>query len=243
LSVKKAPSDVLEPLLESITTCLDAEDEACKHSSSLREQLEELISSNKTNEPLRSEHDQRNETLHTTVINKKVQLSKQKAALSKSDAAYSKILDDFLDWLVVFFKQRLVNLNTLFLREILIYDLRPAHRGVFAPKTRFAVERALSSPHDYLNCECCVPADGEGALTATQPSTAILYQLYLESGPLINVSDLWSAFSAIQEDENGEENAAMPHFQRALAELKYLGLIKNTRKKTDHVGKVLWKGL
>jgi origin recognition complex subunit 3 len=34
-----------------------------------------------------------------------------------------------------------------------------------------------------------------------------------------------------------------PLFQRALAELKYLGLVKPTRKKTDHVAKAAWKGL
>lgn len=32
-------------------------------------------------------------------------------------------------------------------------------------------------------------------------------------------------------------------FQRALAELKYLGLVKASRKKTDHVSKIMWKGL
>lgn len=34
-----------------------------------------------------------------------------------------------------------------------------------------------------------------------------------------------------------------PLFERALAELKYLGLIKGTRKKTDHVAKAAWRGL
>jgi origin recognition complex subunit 3 len=32
-------------------------------------------------------------------------------------------------------------------------------------------------------------------------------------------------------------------FQRALAEIKYLGMVKASRKKTDHVGKTMWKGL
>lgn len=32
-------------------------------------------------------------------------------------------------------------------------------------------------------------------------------------------------------------------FQRALAELRCLGLIKSSRKKTDHVAKLAWKGL
>jgi hypothetical protein len=34
-----------------------------------------------------------------------------------------------------------------------------------------------------------------------------------------------------------------PLFERALAELKYLGLIKGTRKKTDHIAKAAWRGL
>jgi len=32
-------------------------------------------------------------------------------------------------------------------------------------------------------------------------------------------------------------------FYRGLAELKYLGLVKNSRKKTDHLTKLAWKGL
>lgn len=32
-------------------------------------------------------------------------------------------------------------------------------------------------------------------------------------------------------------------FQRSLAELRYLGFIKASRKKTDHVAKLAWKGL
>ena len=63
------------------------------------------------------------------------------------------------------------------------------------PTPRRAIERALSAPHDYLNCECC---EGSGdTLSPSQPATAILYQLYLESGAIINIADLWAAFNAI----------------------------------------------
>jgi origin recognition complex subunit 3 len=94
----------------------------------------------------------------------------------------------------------------LFLSEVFMYDLKSPHTEVFQPKPRFAVERALASPHDYLGCECCSGVDGNpAALSATQPATAIVYQMYLESGTLINVSDLWSAFNAIAGDGT-EEN-------------------------------------
>ena len=32
-------------------------------------------------------------------------------------------------------------------------------------------------------------------------------------------------------------------FYRALADLKYLGMIKHSKKKTDHMAKLAWKGL
>lgn len=48
----------------------------------------------------------------------------------------------------------------------------------------------------------------QGALSSTQPPTAILYQLYLESGNLINVNDLWLAFNAIVGED--EEDEKMP---------------------------------
>jgi hypothetical protein len=38
-------------------------------------------------------------------------------------------------------------------------------------------------------------------------------------------------------------NAYRALVQRALAELRYLGLVKPTRKKTDHIAKMMWKGL
>ena len=243
LAVNRAPSDIFDLMLGAVLDCLDPEDTAFQEAQKLLQDLHALLQSTETDEPI---HRQHVETVQTTIVGKKVQLSKKKAMLSESDAQYGNILDGFHDWLNKFFTQRFVSVTDLFLHEIVIYDLKPPHRAVFASKTRFAVERALSSPHDYLNCECCKPdAHGDSALAPTQPATAILYQLYLESGPLMNANDVWSAFRAIyeKEDEGADENAAMPHFQRALAELKYLGFVKSTRKKTDHVVKLLWKGL
>jgi len=60
---------------------------------------------------------------------------------------------------------------------------------------------------------------------------------------LINVSDLWSAFHAIVGDQYDGEHAAMALFLRSLAELKYMAYVKQSRKKTDHLAKLGWKGL
>ena len=77
-------------------------------------------------------------------------------------------------------------------------------------------------------------------------STAILYHLYLETGSLINVADLWSALYAIvgEEKEDGlDERSALVLFYRALSELRIMGFVKQSRKKADHIAKLAWQGL
>ncbi|KAF1830328.1 origin recognition complex subunit [Decorospora gaudefroyi] len=241
LSIKKIPSDKLVHLLASLRE-LEGNYFSIDLASS-QQRLDSLLKN--TDTPLRTQHDVRNDSLRTTVVAQKVLLSKHKAALSEQDRAYSDIVTEFHDRLETYFASSLVDPRTLFLSEILMYDLKSPHTEVFQPKPRFAIERALASPHDYLGCDCCSGVDGNpAALSATQPATAIVYQMYLESGTLINVSDLWSAFNAIAGDGSDEnEPKTMALFQRALAELKYLGLVKPSRKKTDHISKTMWKGL
>ncbi|MCJ1391720.1 hypothetical protein MMC18_004585 [Xylographa bjoerkii] len=241
LSVKKLPSDTMIKMLEKASTF------AILELDGVKSELYELIHTATDGiAPLRSEYDVHHETVRTTVIAQKVQLSKHKATLSKQDADYSKIVDRIDSSLKEFFATYFLNPKKLALHEIFHFDLKSPCREVFAPMPRQAVERALSAPHDYLDCDCC---DGSAhGLAPSQPPTAILYQLYLESGAIINISDLWSAFNTILgsedgDDEEGKEHGTLAFFYRGLAELKYLGMIKNSRKKTDHLTKNLWKGL
>jgi origin recognition complex subunit 3 len=206
LIIRKIPSDKFLHLLVAM------EDLEHNHVSvdigTLRQELDRLVKENDSNGPLRTQHDVRNDSLRTTVVAQKVLLSKHKAALSEQDKAYSDLVGRFHDELEAYFASTFIDPQALVLAEIFIYDLKSPHTEVFQPKPRFAIERALASPHDYLGCECCSGVDGnEAALHATQPATAIVYQMYLESGMLINASDLWSAFNAIV-GEGEEENEA-----------------------------------
>ncbi|RAR15613.1 origin recognition complex subunit [Stemphylium lycopersici] len=205
LSIKKIPSDKLVHLLASLKNVVG--EYFSMDTVSSEQKLETLLQN--ADAPLRTQHDVRNDSLRTTVVAQKVLLSKHKAALSEQDRAYSDLVTHFHDELETYFATSFVDPKALFLSEILMYDLKSPHVEVFQPKPRFAVERALASPHDYLGCECCSGLDGNpAALSATQPATAIVYQMYLESGTLINVSDLWSAFNAIAGDgvEENEPN-------------------------------------
>ena len=208
--MKKLPSDTMEALLVELAgTPVLSEPEFID----IMMELEQVTKSLKNPKvPLRSAYDIHHETLRTTVVAQKVSLSKNTSTLSTQDSAYTKIVDRISAILRNYFETSLINPQDMFLNEVLIFDSKSPHREVFAPKPRFAIERALSSPHDYLGCECC--GGPESGLSATQPATPILYQLYLESGSVINTADLWSAFWTIVggdgvEDEEAEQQRAL----------------------------------
>lgn len=159
LAVKKAPSDILMQSFQAIEGIFPE-----AHAASLeglRTRLQELAGKDISAKPLRSEHDIRADTVRTTVVAQKVQLSRHKAKLSEKDEAYSKIVVEFHDLLTAVFNDVQSPLD-LPGHEIVIYDLRMPHRAALTPKPRFALERALCSPHDYLNCKCCAAAANGG---------------------------------------------------------------------------------
>ncbi|RAL63424.1 hypothetical protein DID88_003845 [Monilinia fructigena] len=184
-----------------------------------------------------------NKSLRTAVISQKVQISQEKSALTKQDKEFTTLVDRLIQAIQDFVD--LAKLQDQFLSEIWLYDLKYPYQDAFTSKPRFVIERALSSPHEYLSCACCDPTK-EGALMS-HPPTAILYKLFLEAGNLINIFDLWSAFVANlgpeYDEGEGNERQALMLFYRGLADLKLLGMIKQSRKKTDHLTKLAWKGL
>ncbi|KAK7756829.1 Origin recognition complex subunit 3 [Diatrype stigma] len=191
---------------------------------------------------LRSTYSRQSKVLRTTVIAQKVQLSQDTAALTDKDKAFT----DLIDRLVAHLQEGLYceRAEDMLFSEIWLYDSRTPYKDVFIPRPRAVVERALSRPHDYLGCSCC--KGGETQMAPTLPTTAILYQLYLETGSLVNVADLWSAYVAIVGGENEEgldERPALVLFYRGLAELRAMGFVKPSRKKADHIAKLAWKGL
>ena len=207
-TVKKLPSDAMKGILDEL-----AETSAAQELVGILTELQQLTNGmGHSKVPLRSAYDIHHESLRTTVVAQKVSLSKNISTLSAQDGAYTKIVDRIYTTLCKYFESTLINPQDLLLNEIFIFDSKSPYREVFTPKPRFAIERALSSPHDYLDCDCC--SGSQGGLSATQPAMAILYQLYLESGALINTADLWSAFWAIVggdciDDEESEQQKAL----------------------------------
>lgn len=193
--------------------------------------------------PLRSEYNVNSAVVKTTVVQQRIRLSKNKADLPAQDLEYTKLIDCLLSALQEYFAETLLAPQELFLNEVFLFDLRNPLKETFAPRARFALERALVSPFDYLISSSDTPGV---KISARQPAAAILYQLYLESGALVNVHDLWQAFYAVFESDQGkkcDDRVVMTLFYSALSDLKTFGMVKNSRKKADHLAKSSWMGL
>jgi origin recognition complex subunit 3 len=229
----------------------DAED-LVVNLTEIQDEVEALIghskdSSRKT--ALKSKYSAQSKVLRTTVVAQKVQLSHDTATLSETDKAFTKAIDSLTDLLKEHISS--VPIESLPVHEAWVYDAKSPYRDVFIPRPGITVERALSRPHDYLGCACCAAANG--GVAPTMPATAILYHMYQETGALVNVADLWSAYFALvgQPDDSGDgeveggsggmdERTALVHFYRALAELRTMGLVKPSKKKADHIAKLKW---
>ena len=200
LAIKRLPSDAMKILFDLLG------ESSLPGISAIATDLRHLEAEKDSVDPLRSKYDTHHESLRTTVVAYKVELSRHKSSLSEDDLAYSELVDRVDNILKDYLDECLIDPQTLFLHEILVYDLKSPHREVFAPKPRYAIERALSSPRDYLGCECCKGA--QHGLSGTHPATSVLYQLYLESGAIVNIADLWSAFFTIVGNEDAEDEEA-----------------------------------
>jgi origin recognition complex subunit 3 len=212
---------------------------------SLMEMGDEIISllarAKEEGSNLRSKYSAQSRVLRTTVVAQKVQLSQDTAKLTAEDKAFTDAIDRLVDLLSGAISCE--SLDSQLFHEIWVYDSKSPNRDVFIPRPGTSIERALSRPHDYLACTCCSKADGE--MAGSLPATAILYHLYIEAGALVNVADLWSAFYTLvggEEDEEGglDEREALVRFYQALAELKTMGFVKQSKKKADHIAKLKW---
>ncbi|KAL1960792.1 hypothetical protein VTO42DRAFT_6622 [Malbranchea cinnamomea] len=233
-SIRKLPSDSFKDILGIVPDTIT-------EISTLSRDFDKLLKSTRGSGPLRSQYDEYYTTHKTTVVGQRVKLTKGKATLSKEDSEYTDLVDRLHKAIVEDLSTTLIKPESLFMHEAFLNDHKVPMKDAFTPRPRFAVERGLSTPSDYLGTK----SDEAGQFPTTDPAISILYQLYMESGAFVNIYDLWRAFYTIigGEDEGCEERLALALFYRALSELKMMGMIKSTRRKPDHLAKTVWTGL
>ncbi|XP_042243537.1 origin recognition complex subunit 3-like [Homarus americanus] len=175
---------------------------------------------------------------------KLLEMAKKK---SKKPNAYESLRSELLQVLVNTFEQHLQLLNKQPLHEVLFFDSSSVVKRHLVGMPRAALTTALSNPHHYLQCECCHLEDSSSVVT-TLPDSSVAYKLHLECSRLINLYDWLQAFISVvdpEEDVSSKRNIdqkLQARFVQAVSELQFLGFIKPTKRKTDHVARLTWGG-
>lgn len=172
---------------------------------------------------------------------------------SVKQGGVSLLAQNFVDTLERKLQLSSLDVSSLLLHEAYILSSRTIRfKQNFDAQPRSAIERALLRPGDYLTCDCCSEhqrdnahpdESGEDEMTTREapkysmPPACILFTLLQEAPTIINVRDLFDAFSShlnrttntggtAVEAEEERSRRTMTLFYRALAELKMIGLIK-----------------
>ncbi|CAH2107351.1 unnamed protein product [Euphydryas editha] len=93
-------------------------------------------------------------------------------------------------------------------------------------------------------CTCCHLTSIE-SISDSLPDVCIAYKLHRECGKHINLYDWLQAFAAVvlpdADDEYRYQDINIQvRFTRAVSELQFLGFIKSSKRKTDHVMRLTW---
>ncbi|KAL4623974.1 origin recognition complex subunit 3 [Arapaima gigas] len=154
---------------------------------------------------------------------------------------------DYIDSLV---KTHLCLPESQPLYEVWYYSSSGTVRRHLNATPRTSIQTALSNPYCYLQNEAL--KNESGVISSTAPDICIIYKLHLECGRLINLYDWLEAYITVATAAEGKDLSAMEggkvdklkhaRFIRGVSELEFLGFVKSTRKKTDHVARLTWGG-
>uniref|UniRef100_A0A3B5L0Q5 Origin recognition complex subunit 3 n=1 Tax=Xiphophorus couchianus TaxID=32473 RepID=A0A3B5L0Q5_9TELE len=154
---------------------------------------------------------------------------------------------EFVDGLV---KNHLLPPESKPLYEVCYYSSSATVRRHLNATPRTSIQAALSSPYCYIQNDILKSEDG--SVSNAAPDICIAHKLHLECGRLINLFDWLEAYSTVVSAAEGNgpdsdgfgkvDEVKHARFIRAVSEMEFLGFIKATKKKTDHVARLTWGG-
>ncbi|CAL1532782.1 unnamed protein product, partial [Lymnaea stagnalis] len=174
----------------------------------------------------------------------------QSMSSSRKKSPYEKLREEILNCLDNYFRQLLICPMSFPFSDVLYFNDLSAIRDQIKAVPRCSIQCALTQPGKYMMCPCC-QCDKESILQ-TMPDICIVYKLHLECGTLVNLYDWLQAFIVIVTSNMEGKKTKMPlkirspstelkaRFIRAVSELQFLGFIKATQRKTDHVTRLTW---
>ncbi|KAM3871096.1 origin recognition complex subunit 3 [Diretmus argenteus] len=154
---------------------------------------------------------------------------------------------EFIDGLV---RRYLSPPDTQPLNEVYYYSSSAVIRRHLNATPRTSIQTALSNPYHYLQNDSLRTEDG--TVSNAAPDICIVHKLHLECGRLINLYDWLEAYSMVVSAAEGKDPDSddfgkvdeLKHarFIQAVSELEFLGFLKSTKQKTDHVARLTWGG-
>ncbi|XP_003962542.1 origin recognition complex subunit 3 [Takifugu rubripes] len=170
--------------------------------------------------------------------------SRRAKKLSPFELLRNEVLE-FIDSLV---KNHLSPPEAQTLYEVCYYSSSATVRRHLNATPRMSIQAALSSPYYYLQNES-LKTEG-GSVSSAAPDICIAYKLHLECGRLINLYDWLEAYATVVTSAEGADADGLgqvdeikhARFIRAVSELEFLGFVKSTKQKTDHVARLTWGG-
>ncbi|XP_074517177.1 origin recognition complex subunit 3 [Sebastes fasciatus] len=166
--------------------------------------------------------------------------------LSPFEALRNEALE-FIDGLV---KSHLSPPESQTLNEVCYYTSSATVRRHLNAAPRTSIQAALNTPYYYLQNERLKTEDG--TVSNAAPDICLVYKLHLECGRLINLYDWLEAYATVVSAAEGNnpdsdnfgkvDEVKHARFIRAVSELEFLGFIKSTKQKTDHVARLTWGG-
>ncbi|KAJ8918404.1 hypothetical protein NQ315_008100 [Exocentrus adspersus] len=161
---------------------------------------------------------------------------------------YEKTRRDVIECIRHTFGEYLIEPRSLYFHEIFFFDNISIQNYIIGSH-RAAIHNALNDPYYYLQCVSCCETQDSSAIKRTMPDICIAYKLHLECGKMINLYDWLQAFLSIVDPSDTADDGKIrvdpklqARFTQAVAELEYLGFIKSSKRKADHVARLTWGG-
>ncbi|KAM9707674.1 origin recognition complex subunit 3 isoform 2-T2 [Menidia menidia] len=223
-------------------------------------QMEELLAKFKQLDPASEMGSSAEDCIISPVKNlqKKTDLFQlQKTLLEMNESRRSKKLSPFetlrneaLDFIETLVRSHLPPPESQTLWEVCYYSSSATVRRHLNATPRTSIQAALSNPFCYLQNDSLKAEDG--TVSNAAPDICITYKLHLECGRLINLYDWLEAYATVvsaaegidpDSDSFGKvDEVKHARFIRAVSELEFLGFVKSTKQKTDHVARLTWGG-
>uniref|UniRef100_A0A4W5LVV0 Origin recognition complex subunit 3 n=1 Tax=Hucho hucho TaxID=62062 RepID=A0A4W5LVV0_9TELE len=177
-------------------------------------------------------------------------LEMKKSRRTKKMSHFEILRDQALEFIDSLVRSHLAPPESQPLYEVCYYSSSAVLRRHLNATPRTSIQTALSNPYHYLKNENLRAEDG--TVSNAAPDICIVYKLHLECGRLINLYDWLEAYATVVSAAEGKDPDSadfgkvdeLKHarFIQAVSELEFLGFIKSTKQKTDHVSRLTWGG-